>query len=70
MANIHVKPVKKIIPDKVSTARFVRAVELPPLSGPTAEIVIRTIAQIIARAEKASAMTEKTAGTADGLFSC
>lgn len=40
------------------------------LSGPTAEIVIRTIAQIIARAEKASAMTEKTAGTADGLFSC
>ena len=70
MANIHVNPVKKIIPETVNTARFVRAVALPPLSGPTAEIIIRIIAQINANAENTSAITEKTTGTADGLFSC
>ena len=68
MANIHVNPVKKIIPETVSTARFVRAVALPPLSNPTSEIIRRTIAQISASAEKTSAMTEKTTGIIDGLF--
>ena len=70
MANIHAKPVKKIIPETVSTARFVRAVAVPPLSGPTAEIIISSIEQISASAESTSAMTENTTGTADGLFSC
>ncbi len=70
MANNHVNPAKKIIPETVNTARFVRAVEVPPLSGPTFEIIIRTTAQIIASIENTSAMTEKTTGTADGFFSC
>ena len=70
IAKSHVKPVKKIIPETVKTARFVSAVAVPPLSGPTFVMMIRAIAQMRARMEITKAITDKTVGTAEGLLIC
>ena len=69
-ANPHVPKLKIIIPETVSTASLVSAVEVSPLFEPTLTTSKRSIAQIIANDENASDIIEMTVGTTVGLFSC